>query len=540
MEERMTLSGIYGAQETQASGLQGFSVRAHKFPISRNKPLLPLQGGVPEKRFLVEHYVGQSRCRRQATCRASSCEAISYYIRIRVPAAYADIEPRKEVFRSLETRDPIVAQAKCANARLALRLEWDAARAAEKADVRAIFESSTELLRSWGMTFSPMTDLLNGEVDQLLERIEKIANLDPASSAVPAALGAVELPDHTLVEMAERMPKLKKAEIRAKNSRQRREWCGNFLRAAKDFAAVIGERTIMSISEQVATDYWEFWKKRAREDATPNYANKQIRYVRQMIDAHFEDIRMPVSKRLNPFEGMSVRKLAYDPADEERSKLALPESWIRNRLVKDKILEGLYQEASDIAIIAAICGCRASEIYDLPAEDIHLDHPIPHFKIRVVADGPEIREIKDLSSTREVVLLGAALEAMRRHPYGFQRYRGKASYSGNVNNFLRDNGLFPDLPEGKSGKYVISGTRHSFEDRMIAAKIGNEERAFMMGHSIGKVRGRPVYGSTLALPLRALFQEMITYPSETWDPRPRTFLWAEIDRLLEEEGHILG
>ncbi|MCF7698721.1 hypothetical protein [Loktanella sp. M215] len=173
------------------------------------------------------------------------------------------------------------------------------------------------------------------------------------------------------------MSELKAAEIRAKNPRQRREWCGNFLRAATDFAAEIGERTIMTISEQDATDYWEFWKKRAREDVTPNYANKQIRYVRQMIDAHFEDIRIPVSKRVNPFRGMSVSKNAYDSADSERSKLPLPENWIRNQLVGGRILEPFNQEASDIAIVAAVCGCRASEIYDLPAEDIRLDELLP-------------------------------------------------------------------------------------------------------------------------------------------------------------------
>lgn len=463
-----------------------------------------------------------------------------YYIRVRVPVAYADIEPLNEVYRSLHTGDEMEAQARCANARLALRHEWNVARGAKQADVRAVFDASTELLRSWGMTFSPMAEMLVGDIDQLLQRIEKIANVDPASACVPVALGAVDIPDYTLGEMAGRMPGLKKSEIRAKNPRQRREWRGNFTRAAKDFTAEIGKRTILSISEQDAINYWEFWKKRAREDATPNYANKQIRYVRQMIDAHYEDIRMPMSKRANPFKGMSVRKMAYDPDDEKRTKLALPEGWIRNRLVKDKILEDLCQEASDIAIIAAICGCRASEVYDLPAEDIHLDHPIPHFKIRVLLDGPEAREIKGPSSTREVVLLGAALDAMRRHPNGFPRYRGKASYSGAVNNFLRHNSLFPELPEGAAGRFVISGTRHSFEDRMKTAKILNEERAFMMGHSIGKVRGRPVYGSKLALPLRALFQEMISFPTENWVPRSRAILWKEIDKVLEDEGHILG
>ena len=226
----------------------------------------------------------------------------TYYLRMRVPAEFADVEPLNEINRSLKTRDKVHAKAQCAITRAALFTEWRARRAGKPADTRAIFDASIELLKGWGMTFSPMEDLLAGPVDELLSRIEAIAKLDPNSAAVPAALGAIELPDSTLEKLAERMPILKEAEIQAKNSRQRREWVGNYKRAAKDFAAHIGTRTILTISEQDAADYEDFWKKRAKTgEVTTNYANKQVRYVRQMIDAHFDDIRLPKSKRINAF-----------------------------------------------------------------------------------------------------------------------------------------------------------------------------------------------------------------------------------------------
>ena len=464
----------------------------------------------------------------------------TYHLRMRVPKEFADVEPLKEVNRSLRTRDPIEAQALAAHARHALIQDWQARRAQRVADHRALFDMSTELLKGWGMTFCAMDDLVTGPLDELLKRIDAIANVDPNSVAVPAVLGAIELPDVSLDEMALRMPELKKANIRAKNARQRREWCGNFKRAASDFKTVIGERTVFAITSQDATDYEDFWMKRAASgEVTANYANKQIRYVRQMIDAHFADIRLPKEKRKNPFFGMRVEKIAYDEVNNDRKRMALPNTWIKKRLIGEKVLEGLNQEASDIAIVSAVCGCRASEIYDLPPEDIFLDHEIPHISLRIVLDGPDRRELKGQASTRKVVLLGAALEAMKRHPEGFSGYRGKANYSGPVNKYLRDNSLFPDVPADESRHHVISGLRHSFEDRMINAGIANEERAYLMGHSIGRVRGRPVYGTALDLPFRALFQEMVSFGGEGWSPRPVDVLQAEVDRLMKERGHVL-
>lgn len=461
-----------------------------------------------------------------------------YYLRVRVPKAYADVEPKTEINRSLKTKDLEEAQAKCLTAKMALKHQWDALRAGRTADQRALFRASTELLKGWGLTFSPLDDLVKGPIDDLVSRLEKLSANDAGSFAVPALLGAIDLPDCSLDEMARRMPVLMEADILAKNARQKREWSSNFVRAAKNFAEQIGTRTILTISEQDAIDYEDFWKRRHRTgEVSANYANKQIRYVRQMIDAHYEDIRLPRSKRKNPFLGMKVSKAAFDTVGQDRRKLPLPEPWIRDRLIGDRILEDCCPEASDIAIVSAECGTRGTEVYDIPAEDIHLDHEIPHFQIRVITDGPDRRQIKNLPSTRTVVLLGASLEAMKRNSLGFVKNRGKARFSSSVNAYLRNNDLFPDLPQGARKNYTISCTRHSYEDRMIAAGMSNEERAYLMGHSIGNLRGRPVYGSDIDLRIKALLQEMVAFPTATWTPRPISALREEIDVVLKKKGH---
>ncbi|TMM54117.1 hypothetical protein FDT80_00490 [Sulfitobacter sabulilitoris] len=440
--------------------------------------------------------------------------------------------------RSLHTKDRQEAEAQCAIAKVALRREWDALRAGRSADQRALFNASTELLRGWGMTFSPMQDLVTGPIENLLARMEKLSANEAQSFAVPAALGAVDLPDLTLRKMAARMPTLKKADIKAKNARQKREWSTNFVRAAKDFTKHIGKRTIFTVSEQDAIDYEDFWKSRYRKgEVTANYANKQIRYVRQMIDAHYDDIRLPRSKRKNPLLGMKVDVLASDQDERERRRPALPDTWIREKLIEERVLEGLHQQDSDIAIISAECGNRGTEVYDMPASDIHLDHEIPHIKIRIVTEGDDRRDIKNKASKRPVILMGASLEAVKRNPLGFPRHRGKARYSTAVNNFLRDHDLLPALPADATKNYTISCTRHSFEDRMIAVKMDNEERAYLMGHSIGAIRGRPVYGSDLDLRIRALLQEMVAFETPTWKPRPIKVLRREIDNILNEKGH---
>jgi hypothetical protein len=290
------------------------------------------------------------------------------------------------------------------------------------------------------------------------------------------------------------------------------------------------------LTEIDAVAYRKHWKgRRDKGEVTTQYAAKKLRFMRQLVDAFHERFDVPPSQRINSFSGIGIEKLANE-ANDEGQKLAFPVAWVRKVLINQEGLGGLNIQARDISTISAECGSRQTEVYDLPPSDIHLDHEIPHIQLKVVEDSEFKRQLKNSSSKRPVVLLGAALDAMKRHPEGFSRYRGKEGYSGAVNSYMRENDLFPAIPEGEVGKFTLSCTRHTFEDRMGRAKMTNEERAYLMGHSIGKIRGRPVYGSEPDLQVRALYQEMVSFPTDLWEPRSIKVLREEIDRVASELG----
>lgn len=73
---------------------------------------------------------------------------------------------------------------------------------------------------------------------------------------------------------------------------------------------------------------------------------------------------------------------------------------------------------------------------DLSPSSICLDDLIPHIKIRRET-GIMPREIKNKPSVRDIPLVGVALEAMRHLHHGFDRYRGKGTYSAAANAFIR-------------------------------------------------------------------------------------------------------
>ena len=63
-----------------------------------------------------------------------------------------------------------------------------------------MFDGPVDILKASGMSFSPIADLITGPLSSPHSRIEAIANVDPLSPAVPAALEAIGLPDLSLYE----------------------------------------------------------------------------------------------------------------------------------------------------------------------------------------------------------------------------------------------------------------------------------------------------------------------------------------------------
>ena len=459
-----------------------------------------------------------------------------FYMRIRVPAKYASVEKRKEINRSLKTRDYEQAKAHFVLAKEALRAEWEFLIAQQNGETSAeTYDAALNMLHSIGFSFKSQSELFSGPLDRLLARIEALEKVDKTSATVPAILGVMEYPVVQVSEAPQLMVETNKRKLVAKNARQLNEWTNKYEHAARCFVAIVGDMPILSISEHDAMTYHRHWRDlRDSDEITTDHAQKRLRFMRQLVDAYYVRFDVPLSQRSNPFNGLKIKREAVK--SHEPKRLALPVQWVKRHIIDQEGLEGLNAQARDIATIAADTGCRQTEIADLPSNAIHLNCEIPHIRLAPKEDGADKRELKNGASERVVVLLGAALDAMRRNPLGFDRYRGKKSYSATINKYLRDRGLFPDVPAGMTGKYTASSTRHTFEDRMSAAKMTNEECAQLMGHSVGAVRKRPVYGSKPDLELIALLQEMVSFPTKSWEPRSIATLRAEIDRHRAEQG----
>lgn len=459
----------------------------------------------------------------------------TYYFKMRCPKRFRGVCESDFIIKTLRT-DSLTAASemvplvkKQVLAELEARLSGQAPEGAREA-----YDATVALVKSHG--FRPLREdqVETAPIAELLARIERVQHLDPAgkSKLAEATLSVQELPHTKISELPTNMERLLPHEVSMKNDRQRTTWAKKFSRAVNSFIEAVGDKRVTDITEQDAHDLRRHWHNRVHgpKPVVTEYANKHFGYLRTIIDCFYADLK--IDRYVNPFEGISIKqKPLAERKRKDTRKLELPPKWIKDTLLTLGPLDRMNDEARDILIVCAETGCRHAEIFDVPDTSIFLDAPIPYIAIQVEDSLPgQKRDIKTAASIRDVPLVGHALEAMKRHPKGFPRYRGNSNFYATAQKFFRDKNLLP------TERHSIGGLRHSYESRMRRAGIDNEERAFMMGHSMRKVRGREFYGDETNLTLRALYAEMIAFPTEKWTPRSHEEIRAEIEKLLTDEG----
>ena len=157
-------------------------------------------------------------------------------------------------------------------------------------------------------------------------------------------------------------------------------------------------------------------------------ANKSIGQLGRMLK------EMNIRRRLNLPDLFKSLRLK---GQVDKSRSPFEAEFIQNSLLATGALDALNEEARLIIYLVAETGLRLSEAANLRRHTIHLDAEIPY--IEILPDG---RRLKTEDSRREIPLVGVALEALRRRPNGFPRYRDKASsLSANINKYLENEWL---------------------------------------------------------------------------------------------------
>lgn len=458
-----------------------------------------------------------------------------YWFRMTTPSKYQMVHPARFLTKSLGTDSQKTAQGLAYQVREKYLSELETKLViGRNGQDESRYQATIELAKENGLSPVTAPDLAQGSIEELLSRLQLLLDNDPVAKSpqFAANLGGFRLPDTGLVEIAEQMDLLCPDKVARKNRRQKRNWHNRYRRGASTFSAFVGDKPIIKITASDASNYRRAWEKRVFEqEVTTQYANKHFGYLSKVVASFYENLK--IDEYINPFANTRIQgEASWEKAKEQGSKVEFSPTWIEQNIINGNKLDGLNDEAKSILTVCAETGCRQTEIYDLPPSAIRLDAEVPHILVSV-EDGEHQREIKNKSSRRPVVLVGAALEAMKSHPEGFPRYRGKEGYSAAVSKFFSENALFP------TPKHYVSSLRHSFESRMRKSGLNKKERGYMIGHSMKSIRGREVYGDEPDLRIRALYAELVSFETGNWKPRDPKKIFAEIDKILVAEGFIV-
>jgi integrase len=409
---------------------------------------------------------------KQVKLRQRGKGGIWYLVRD-VPVRYREVESRKEVWINLETDSEALAKAKAPQVWEAHLSGWQAKLDGNTEDAEMAFAAAQTLARARGYNWLNAVTVAALPRRELLDRIHAVRQAGAKKIEVAAMLGGIEEPKITVNRALELYWTYATAEAtRGASADQIRRWKNPRIKAIRNLVAVVGDKVLAEITRDDMLTFRDHWAKRIENGLSPGSANKDIGYVESTLRLVNEKKRLAL---VLPFG-----KLTFKEDDDDAKRRPFSDKWIKDKLLAPDAMAGMNEEARDVVLAMINTGMRPSEIVGLLPQHIHLDGPVPYVDIR--AEG---KKTKNKPSRRTVPLVGVSLAAMKRHAEGFPTYRFKDRISDTANKFLRENGLL------ETKEHTLYGLRHSFEDRMLAAKVDERIRRDVMGHSLG---GRERYG----------------------------------------------
>lgn len=428
------------------------------------------------------------------------CLKGNFYYRRRVPVELRDVDERghtvkislktSSLGRAREFRD---AYEKADDELWASMLGG-----ADQAAAKARYLAAVKMAKAMGFSYRPAHEIASEDFYSIIKRVQAAVQGGAVPLPVVKAVVGVVDPPSVSIEDAFKVyeEEITPHQLAGKSAGQRAKWL-SVKKGSKDhFVSVVGNINIDDIARDDARKYYNWWMERiapkeGRPTHTPDIGNRRLGDMRVLYREYFAHMKQ--EDRVNPFDGLRFK----DKAKRRRKRHPFSMKWISEKILKPGALAGLNDMARAVLLIMIDIGARPSEICNLTPDRINLQGNIPYIKIEPDDDPDDPREVKTENSIRVVPVTGMALEALRKFPKGFPRYRDKeGNLSAAINKYMVENGL------RESAKTTVYSFRHSFEDRMKNVKVDEEVRKILMGHSID----RPEYGEggSLALKLEAM------------------------------------
>lgn len=404
-----------------------------------------------------------------------------FYYR-RVPASLSGLDTRYPFVRqSLKTNDLAKARAARDILEQADNELWASMLAEGQPSAQAVAEYRAAQLRAkaMGFAYKPAQQVAKLPIEELVQRITAMT---PNRATEAAVLGGVEEATLTVSKAFEvYCDEIVAGEVAGKSEAQRAAWRKVKQYAVNAFIKVVSDKQMGEITREDGIAFFQHYRKQIIPDKgsktkrkSGSLGKRRIGDMRVLYDRYFRFIGQ--RDRVNPFAD-----LTFSDKLNKRKRPPFPVEWVVDKFLTKPSLAGLNNEARDIFLTIIETGARPSELCNLMVDQIRLDADVPHILIAPRDDPDDPREIKTASSMRAVPLVGVALEAMKRHPKGFPRYKdAENTLSQTLNSYLDEHSLRP------TARHVVYSLRHTFEDRMKDGHVDSELRKLLMGHSIDR------------------------------------------------------
>ena len=420
-----------------------------------------------------------------------------YFLR-RVPLEFAALDKRGSVKHSTKIKvrnDRRGSRAgKVADAmNRELEAYWRGLTEGKAQEAADRYNEARRRARTLGFDYAETAELTTRPTSEVLERLEKLvsAGVVEDSGARAAVLGYESRPSVKLSEVFSKFEHQTRNEVADMSVDQLRRWKNGYTLSQTDLISVVGDKDLNAITHTDILDYIDWLEDRIEDgEIIADTANKYIGRISRMIKEINRKHRLGLS---DLFAGMRLQ------GGKPGVRPPFPTAFVQDRILAEGALMGLNDEARRAVFLIADTGLRLSEAVNLNETTIHLDSDIPYVEVK-----PDGRRVKTADSIRTIPLVGCALEAMRLHPKGFPRYLDKgASFSAYVNKYLSAKGLRP------TQKHTVYSLRHTFKDRLIAAKEQDSMIEALMGHS----DDHPKYGEGAPLELKFEVLQRIAFKS---------------------------
>lgn len=264
-----------------------------------------------------------------------------------------------------------------------------------------------------------------------------------------------------------------------KSRLQKKRWYTTKHRSIQNFIELAGDKYMSDLNRGDAHKIYAWWAsrlvpKRGGKRISPHTANMDIGNLRKFYREYFAYFGL--HDQPNPFRTLSFKTIA-----RQNKRPCFENEWVREKFLQPGPINKLKNEARCILYLLIETGARPSEIINLKTSDIMLGIDVPYVKIRPARN----RELKSPAATRNIPLVGVALQAILKYPDGFPTYQGQnALLTQYLLKSLRRFDLMP------SEEHVVYSLRHSFERRMLEAGLDYGLRCRLMGQRLS----RPDYG----------------------------------------------